>query len=85
MSPENFIDSLEKFYVVTSVALEYVQQNRVVFARNAIPSEVRKVETVISKIRSRAELLEKEFSSLEDSISKTVHLKRQVEFATKNP
>jgi hypothetical protein len=74
-SPQNFIDSLEKLSVVTSVALEYVQENRVVFVRNAIPSEVREIETAIGQIRSDTELLEKEFNNLEDSISQTVHAK----------
>jgi hypothetical protein len=75
MSPQNFIDSLERFSVVTSVTLEYVQQNRAVFARNAIPSEVRKVETAIGRIRSGTDLLEKEFNILKESLSQTVHFK----------
>jgi hypothetical protein len=84
-SPQNFIDTLEKFSVVASVALEYVQQNRVVFVRNAIPTEVRKVQTAIGKIRSRTELLEKEFNTLEHSVAQTVHPKRRFEYATKTP
>jgi hypothetical protein len=84
-SPQNFIDTLEKFSVVASIALEYVQQNRVVFVRNAIPSEVRKVQTAIGKIRSRAELLEKEFNTLECSIAQTIRPQQRFECATKNP
>ena len=62
MAPQNFLDNLEHLRVVTSVALEYVQDNRDEFARSGTGIEVRRAEKSISQLRVLMMQLEKEFT-----------------------
>jgi len=65
MAPQNFLDNLEHLRVVTSVALEYVQDNRDEFARSGTGIEVRRAEKSISQLRVLMMQLEKEFTILQ--------------------
>jgi len=67
--PRSFLDNLANLRLVLSVALEYFQANRDQFLKRTSGEEVRQAETLISKIRSLAEELEKEFKILETSLS----------------
>jgi hypothetical protein len=68
-APRSFLDNLANLRLVLSVALEYFQANREQFQRRTSGEQVRQAETLISKIRSLAEELEKEFKTLETSLS----------------
>jgi len=63
--PQSFLDNLKNFRLVMSVALEHTQENRDQFLKSATAEQLRQAEIAISKIRSLAELLEKEFQVLE--------------------
>jgi tryptophan 2,3-dioxygenase len=63
--PQNFLDNLENLRLVMSVALEHVQENRDQFVKSGTAEQARKAERSISRIRSIAEQLEKEFNALE--------------------
>jgi hypothetical protein len=65
--PQSFVDNLKNFRLVMSVALEHAQENRDQFLKGATGEQLRQAEIAISKIRSLAELLEKEFQVLETS------------------
>ena len=65
--PQSFLDNLKNFRLVMSVALEHAQENRDQFLKSATGEQLRQAEIAISKIRSLAELLEKEFQVLETS------------------
>jgi hypothetical protein len=65
MAPQNFLDNLEHLRVVTSVALEHVQDNRDEFARSGTGIEVRRAEKAISQLRVLMMQLEKEFTILQ--------------------
>jgi hypothetical protein len=67
--PRSFLDNLANLRLVLSVALEYFQANREQFLKRTSREEVRQAETLISKIRSLAEELEREFKVLETSLS----------------
>jgi len=67
---QNFLDNLKNLGLVTSVALEHVQENRDQFSREATEIQVRHFERSISQIRTLAEQLEREFNTLEYLISK---------------
>jgi phage regulator Rha-like protein len=69
-SPQNFLDNLENLRLVTSVALDHTQKNLDRFVKNANGVEMRRAERSISKIRSLAEQLEKEFNALEHAVAK---------------
>ena len=69
-SPQNFLDNLENLRLVMSVALDHTQRNLDRFVENATGVEMRRAEGSISKIRSLAEQLEKEFNMLEYSVAK---------------
>jgi hypothetical protein len=65
-APRSFLDNLANLRIVMSVALEHVQATRAQFVKTATNEQVRKAQTVISKIQTLAEELEKEFKALED-------------------
>src|SRR5258707_13512763 len=65
MAPQNFLDNLEHLRVVTSVALEHVQDNRGQFARSGTGIEGRRAEKAISQLRVLMMQLEKEFTILQ--------------------
>jgi hypothetical protein len=67
--PRSFLDNLANLRLVLSVALEYFQANREQFLKRTSGEQTRQAETLISKIRSLAEELEKEFKILEASLS----------------
>jgi hypothetical protein len=64
-TPQNFVDNLENLRIVTSTALEHVQDNRDQFAESATGTQVRQTEKTIYKIRVLINQLEKEFTILE--------------------
>ena len=68
--PQNYIDNLENLRLVMSVALEHTQKNRDQLLKNGTGEQVRQAERSISKVRSLAEELEKEFNVLESLITK---------------
>jgi len=67
--PRSFLDNLANLRLVLSVALEYFQANRDQFLKRTSGEQVRQLETLISKIRSLGEELEKEFKTLETALS----------------
>jgi len=66
-APRRFVDNLANLRLVMSVALEYFQANRDQFLKTTPGQERRQAETLISKVRSLSEELEKEFKLLESS------------------
>lgn len=62
---QSFLDNLKNLRLVMSVALEHTEQNRNQFLKSASREQVRQTEISISKVRSLAEQLEKEFNVLE--------------------
>ena len=68
--PQSYLDNLENLRLVMSVALEHAQKNRDQLLRNGTGEQVRQAERSISKVRSLAEELEKEFNVLESLITK---------------
>jgi hypothetical protein len=68
--PRNFLDNLKNLRVVMSVALEFTQEHRDRFVKNAGGEQVRQVARYVSQIRTLAEQLEKEFNTLEYLTSK---------------
>ena len=69
-SSQNFLDNLENLRLVMSVALDHTQKNLDRFVENATGVEMRRADGLISKIRSLAEQLEKEFYALEHAVAK---------------
>ena len=67
---QNFLDNLENLRMVMFVALEHAQENRNQFVKNATGSDLGQFERFVSQIRTLAEQLEREFSTLEDLIGK---------------
>ena len=65
MSRQNFLDNLEHLRLVTSVALEHVQDNRDEFAKSATGIQLRQAEKSISQVRVLVVQLEKEFTILQ--------------------
>ena len=70
-SPQSYLDNLENLRLLMSVALEHAQKNRDQLMNNGDGEEMRRAERLISKIRTLAEQLEKEFNVLESLITKT--------------
>ena len=68
--PQSYLDNLENLRLVMSVALEHAQKNRDQLLRHGTGEQVRQAERSISKLRSLAEELEKEFNVLESLITK---------------
>jgi hypothetical protein len=58
---QSFLDNLTNLRLVMSVALGHTQQNRDQFLKSGTSEQVRQAEISISKVRSLAEQLEKEF------------------------
>ena len=68
-APRSFVDNLANLRLVLSVALEYFQANCNHFLKSTSGEERRQAETLINKIRSLSEELEKEFKLLENSLT----------------
>ena len=68
--PQSYLDNLENLRLVMSVALEHAQKNREQLLKNGTGEQVRQAERSISRVRSLAEELEKEFKVLESLITK---------------
>ena len=68
-APRSFLDNLANLRLVMSVALEHFQVNRDQFMKGPSGEHMRLAETLISKIRSLAEELEKEFKLMESSLA----------------
>jgi len=68
--PQSYLDNLENLRLVMSVALEHTQKNRDQLVKNGTGEQVRQAERLISKVRTLAEQLEKEFNVLESLITK---------------
>jgi hypothetical protein len=68
-APRSFVDNLANLRLVLSVALEYFQVNSDHFLKSTSGEERRQAETLINKIRSLSEELEKEFKLLENSLT----------------
>jgi hypothetical protein len=68
MPSQNFLDNLENLRVVTSTALEYVQDNRDEFVKSATGIQVRQAEKSIGQVRVLVVQLEKEFTILQYSV-----------------
>jgi hypothetical protein len=66
----SFLDNLANLRLVMSVALEHLQANREQFVKSPSGEQIRQAETLISKIRSLAEELEREFKLLESALSR---------------
>jgi hypothetical protein len=64
-APQSFLDNLENLRLVTSVALEHVQNNRDEFVKCATGIQVRQAEKAMCKVRVLIVQLEKEFTILE--------------------
>jgi hypothetical protein len=62
---KSFLDNLKNLRMVMSVALEYMQENRDQFVKDATGSQVRQFEKSISQIRAFADRIETEFNTLE--------------------
>jgi len=67
-APRSFVDNLANLRLVMSVALEYIQANRDQFLKTTSGEERRQAETLIKKVRSLSDELEKEFKLLESSL-----------------
>jgi hypothetical protein len=68
MPSQSFLDNLENLRVVTSTALEHVQDNRDEFVRTATGIQVRQAEKSIGQVRVLVVQLEKEFTILQYSV-----------------
>ncbi len=68
-APRSFVDNLANLRLVLSVALEYFQASSHQFLKSTSGEERRQAETLINKIRSLSEELEKEFKLLENSLT----------------
>ena len=68
-APRSFVDNLANLRLVLSVALEYFQANSEQFLKSTSGEQHRQAETLINKIRSLTEELEKEFKLVENSLT----------------
>ena len=68
-APRSFVDNLANLRLVLSVALEYFQANRNQFLKSTSGEQRSQAETLINKIRSLTEELEKEFKLVENSLT----------------
>ena len=69
-SPQSYLDNLENLRVVMSVGLKHAQKNRDQLMKNGTGEQLRRAERLISKVRTLAEQLEKEFNVVESLIAK---------------
>jgi hypothetical protein len=65
----SFLDNLANLRVVLSVALEHIQANSHQFLKTGTQEQIRQAQTLISKIHTLAEELDKEFRALEASVT----------------
>ena len=68
-APRSFVDNLANLRLVLSVALEYFQANSNQFLKSNSGEQRSQAETLINKIRSLTEELEKEFKLVENSLT----------------
>jgi len=68
--PQSYLDNLENLRLVMSVALEHTQKNRDQTYENGTGEQMRQAERLISKVRTLAEQVEKEFNVVESLIAK---------------
>ena len=68
-APRSFVDNLANLRLVLSVALEYFQANSHQFLKSTSGEQRSQAETLINKIRSLTEELEKEFKLVENSLT----------------
>ena len=64
-APQNFLDNLENLRLVTSIALEHVQNYRGQFVQSATGVQVRQAEKAICWVRMLTVQLEREFTILQ--------------------
>jgi hypothetical protein len=64
-APRSFLDNLANLRIVMSVALEHIQATREQFLKTGSSEQIRQAQTLISKIQTLAEELQKEFKVLE--------------------
>ena len=69
MVGQNFLDNLENLRIVTSTALEYVQDKRDEFVESATRIQVRQAEKSICDVRILIVQLEREFTILQYSVA----------------
>jgi hypothetical protein len=65
----SFLDNLANLRLVLSVALEHIQANRDQFVKTGTAEQIRQAQTLISKIQTLAEELDKEFAALEKLVA----------------
>ena len=65
----SFLDNLANLRLVLSVAVEHIQTNRDQFVKSGTPEQMRQAQTLISKIQTLAEELDKEFTALENLVA----------------
>jgi hypothetical protein len=65
----SFLDNLTNLRLVLSVALEHIQANRNQFLETGTAEQMRQAETLISKIQTLAEELDKEFTALQTLVA----------------
>jgi hypothetical protein len=65
----SFLDNLTNLRLVLSVALEHFQANRDQFVKTGSAEQMRHAETLISKIQTLAEELDKEFTAVQSLIA----------------
>jgi hypothetical protein len=68
--PGSFLDNLKNLRLVLTVGLEHIQENREQFVKDATGNQLRHFERCISQIRTVAEQMEREFTTLEYLIGK---------------
>ena len=62
---QSFLDNLENLSLVMAVALEHAQANHDEFIRKASGNQIRQFERAISRLRTFADELEREFTNIE--------------------
>lgn len=65
LGSQSFLDNLENLRVVSSVALEHVQDHRDTFAKSATGIHARRAEKLIHQLRVVIGQLDREFTILE--------------------
>jgi hypothetical protein len=65
----SFLDNLANLRLVLSVALEHIQANRDQFVKSGTAEQMRQAQTLINKIQTLAEELNKEFTALENLVA----------------
>ena len=65
----SFLDNLANLRLVLSVAVEHIQANRDQFVKSGTADQMRQAQTLISKIQTLAEELDKEFTALDNLVA----------------